>query len=54
MNEEFEEEPTVSSDTIIETLNGECPECGEPLSETINNGDECSNCGNVIWIESQY
>lgn len=41
-----------TSNIIIETLNGECPDCGEKLPDNIANGDECTSCRSIIWLES--
>ena len=30
---------------------GNCPDCGEPISEDAMPGDECSSCGFVFWGE---
>lgn len=30
-------------------LNGECPDCGEPIPDDAVSGEECSNCGHVFW-----
>jgi hypothetical protein len=27
---------------------GECPDCGEPIPDTVQAGDECVNCGHVF------
>ena len=32
--------------------NGECPDCGKPISVTIPSGAACSNCGHVFYHES--
>jgi len=31
--------------------NSECPDCGEPLPENVQEGDECGNCGHVYFNE---
>lgn len=33
--------------------NAECPDCAEPILDTYEQGDECSNCGHVFWLYRQ-
>lgn len=30
---------------------GECPDCGEPIPDDIEDGDECPNCGHIFYEE---
>jgi len=32
-----------------EYVAGRCPDCGEYIPETAQEGDECRNCGHVFW-----
>ena len=29
--------------------NGICPDCGEPIPDYIESGEECLNCGHVFF-----
>jgi uncharacterized Zn finger protein (UPF0148 family) len=29
----------------------ECPDCGEPLPEVVQEGDACCQCGHVFYTE---
>lgn len=29
--------------------NGECPDCGESIPDTVVEGESCKNCGHVFW-----
>ena len=31
--------------------NSECPDCGDPIPESVQPGDDCENCGHVFWEE---
>jgi hypothetical protein len=31
--------------------NSECPDCGEPIPEDIQEGQECCQCGHVFCLE---
>lgn len=41
-------EPTIPVASFYE--NGECPDCGEPITELAVDGDDCPCCGHVFWI----
>ena len=45
-----EQQPNKESNMSIkdEYLRGECPDCGDPISNEANAGDECANCGHVF------
>jgi hypothetical protein len=30
-------------------LDGECPDCGEPILDNATEGEGCLNCGHVFW-----
>lgn len=30
-------------------VGGACPDCGEDIPEESEDGDECENCGHVLW-----
>ena len=30
--------------------NSQCPRCREPISHDVTPGDECPNCGHVLWL----
>jgi len=29
---------------------GRCPDCGQMIGDSVEEGEECSNCGHVFWI----
>ena len=31
--------------------NGVCPDCNQDIPEGAVEGDECTNCGHVFWLE---
>lgn len=31
--------------------NGECPDCGLEIPNTVEDGDSCTNCGHVFYGE---
>ena len=39
----------VTTDMRDHYPNGECPDCGEPISCLCVNGESCSNCGHVFY-----
>jgi len=38
---------------LKETYNCECPDCGDPIDEHFQEGDDCLNCGHVFF-EDQF
>jgi predicted RNA-binding Zn-ribbon protein involved in translation (DUF1610 family) len=34
--------------------NEECPDCGEPIPEGTEGGEECKNCEHVFWSEEDF
>lgn len=44
-----EYEVVVVTDMRDQYENGECPDCGDPISKLCVNGEACSNCGHVFW-----
>jgi hypothetical protein len=39
------------SNPVWNAYDGVCPDCGEPIPEGIQEGQECCNCGHVFWPE---
>jgi hypothetical protein len=32
-------------------IDGECPDCHDPIPDDIVEGGECVNCGHVFWLD---
>lgn len=30
-----------------------CPDCGEDISDFVEDGDECPNCGHVFYVDNE-
>lgn len=33
--------------------NKECPDCGEPIPEDLQEGQDCRNCGHIFCLEKK-
>jgi ribosomal protein S27E len=34
-------------------IDGECPDCGDPIPNKAKDGESCQNCGHVFWEDVQ-
>ncbi len=45
---------TEISDKILSQYDDQrCPDCNEEIPLTVQEGEECLNCGHVFWIERE-